>query len=218
MDTRVCVGAIVGAHGVRGQVRIKSFTADPADVAAYGPVESEDGGRRFKLKVVGEVKGLIIAKLEGVNDRNAAEAMRGTRFFVARERLPELEEDEFLYTDLVGLKAEGEDGTLLGTVKGVADFGAGELLDIVLAEGGSLMVPFTKVAVPVVDMANKRLVVIPPVFVEGDGASEARDWAVEAPRSDRSDSEGKAERKPTERSEGRRLRQEKEDQGGDDGE
>ncbi|MGE5515522.1 MAG: ribosome maturation factor RimM [Bacteroidota bacterium] len=168
MDTRVCVGAVAGAHGVRGQVRIKSFTADPADVAAYGPVESEDGTRRFKLKVMGEAKGLIIARLEGVNDRNAAEAMRGTRFFVARERLPELEEDEFLYTDLVGLKAEGEDGVVLGTVKGVADFGAGELLDIVLKEGGSLMVPFTKAAVPVVDIANKRLVVIPPVFVGGE--------------------------------------------------
>lgn len=166
MDARVCVGAVVGAHGVRGQVRIKSFTAEPADVAAYGPVESEDATRRFKLKVTGEAKGLVIAKLEGVNDRDAAEAMRGTRFFVPRERLPELEEDEFLYTDLVGLKAEGEDGEVLGTVKGVADFGAGELLDIVLAGGGSLMVPFTKAAVPVVDIANKRLVVIPPVFVE----------------------------------------------------
>lgn len=168
MTSRVCVGAIVGAHGVRGQVRIKSFTAVPADVAGYGPVESEDGTRRFKLKVMGEAKGLIIAKLEGVDDRNAAEAMRGTRFFVARERLPELEEDEFLYTDLVGLKAEDEDGAALGTVKGVADFGAGELLDIVLKEGGSLMVPFTKAAVPVVDIANKRLVVIPPVFVGGE--------------------------------------------------
>lgn len=175
MDARVCVGAVVGAHGVRGQVRVKSFTADPADVAAYGPVESEDGTRRFKLKVMGEVKGLVIAKLEGVNDRNAAEAMRGTRFYVPRERLPELEEDEFLYTDLVGLKAEGEDGAVLGTVKGVADFGAGELLDITLAQGGSLMVPFTKAAVPVVDIANKRLVVIPPVFVEGDEEGQEGD-------------------------------------------
>jgi 16S rRNA processing protein RimM len=173
MDARVCVGAVVGAHGVRGQVRVKSFTADPADVAAYGPVQSEDGTKTYKLKVTGEAKGLVLVKLEGVNDRNAAEAMRGTRFFVARERLPELEEDEFLYTDLVGLKAEDEEGAVLGTVKGVADFGAGELLDIVLSEGGSLMVPFTKAAVPVVDIANKRLVVIPPVFVEGDGASEA---------------------------------------------
>lgn len=175
MDTRVCVGAIVGAHGVRGQVRVKSFTADPADVAAYGPVESEDRTRTYKLKVTGEAKGLVLVKLDGVNDRNAAEAMRGTRFYVPRERLPKLDEDEFLYTDLVGLKAEGEDGVVLGTVKGVADFGAGELLDIILAQGGSLMVPFTKAAVPVVDIANKRLVVIPPVFVGGEEEGQEGD-------------------------------------------
>lgn len=168
MTTRVCVGAIVGAHGVRGQVRVKSFTAVAADVAAYGPVESEDGSKTFKLKVMGEAKGLVIIKLDGINDRNAAEAMRGIRFYVPRTRLPELEEDEFLYTDLAGLTAEGTDGQVLGTVKGVADFGAGELLDIVLAGGGSLMVPFTKAAVPVVDIANKRLVVDPPAFVESE--------------------------------------------------
>jgi len=159
MTTRVCVGAIVGAHGVRGQVRVKSFTADPADVAAYGPVESEDGTRRFKLKVTGEAKGLIIAKLEGVDDRDAAEALRGMQLFVPRGRLPETEEDEFLYSDLVGLRAEAEDGSVLGTVRGVADFGAGEVLDI-----GTFMVPFTKAAVPVVDIAGGRIVVVPPQY------------------------------------------------------
>ncbi|HTH18356.1 MAG TPA: ribosome maturation factor RimM [Magnetospirillum sp.] len=164
MASRVCVGAIVGAHGVRGQVRVKSFTAEPADVAAYGPVESEDGASRFKLKVMGEAKGLVIAKLEGVNDRNAAEALRGVRFYVSRERLPKTDEDEFFYSDLVGLKAEAVDGSVLGTVRGVADFGAGELLDIGLAAGGSLMVPFTKAAVPVVDVAGGRVVVEPPVY------------------------------------------------------
>lgn len=164
MTTRVCVGAIVGAHGVRGQVRVKSFTAEPADVAAYGPVESEDGTRRFGLKVMGEAKGLVIARLEGVADRDAAEALRGTRLYVARARLPKTEEDEFLYSDLVGLKAEAADGSVLGTVRGVADFGAGEVLDIGQAGGGSFMVPFTKAAVPVVDVAGGRLVVIPPDY------------------------------------------------------
>lgn len=169
MDTRVCVGAVVGAHGVRGQVRIKSFTADPADVAAYGPVESEDGARRFKLKVMGEAKGLIIARLEGVNDRDAAEALRGTQFFVPRERLPETEEDEFLYSDLVGLRAEAVDGSVLGTVRGVADFGAGEVLDI-----GGFMVPFTKAAVPVVDIAGGRVVVVPPQYAPDDKDEEGQ--------------------------------------------
>lgn len=217
MIPQVCVGAIVGAHGVRGQVRIKSFTADPADIDAYGPVTSEDGTRRFKLKVTGEAKGLLIARLEGVADRDAAEALRGTKLFVPRDRLPDPEEDEFFYSDLVGLRAETEDGTVLGIVRGVADFGAGEVLDV-----GPFMVPFTKADVPVVDIAGGRVVVVPPVYAPDDkdeaGASEARDWAVEAPRSDRSESEGQAERKPTERSEDRRLRQENENQGGIDDE
>lgn len=164
MNPRVCVGAIVGAHGVRGQIRVKSFTTDPADVAAYGPVESEDGSRRFKLKVMGEAKGLIIVRLDGVADRDAAEALRGTKLYVPRASLPETEEDEFLYSDLVGLTAEGVDGVVIGTVRGVADFGAGEVLDIGYAGGGSFMVPFTKQAVPVVDIAGRRLVVDPPAY------------------------------------------------------
>ncbi|WP_173975174.1 ribosome maturation factor RimM [Magnetospirillum sp. LM-5] len=168
MTTRVCVGAIVGAHGVRGQVRVKSFTDDPADVAAYGPVESEDGKRRFGLKVVGQSKGLVIAWIDGVTDRNAAEAMKGTRFFVPRDRLPEPEEDEFFYSDLAGLIAFGVDGAEMGRVRGVANFGAGEVLEIQLRDGGSIMVPFTKACVPQVDVAKGRLVVDPPSFAEED--------------------------------------------------
>lgn len=163
MDTRVCVGAIVGAHGVRGQVRVKSFTDDPLDVAGYGPVESEDRGRRFKLKVMGEAKGLVIAKLDGVDDRDAAEALRGTKLFVSREHLPETDEDEFLYSDLVGLRAETADGSVVGAVRGVADFGAGEVLDV-----GAFMVPFTKADVPVVDIAGGRVVVVPPQYAPDD--------------------------------------------------
>jgi 16S rRNA processing protein RimM len=172
MSTRVCVGAIVGAQGVRGQVRVKSFTAEAADVAAYGPVESEDKSRRFKLKVMGEVKGLVIAKLEGVNDRNDAEAMRGTRLYVPRDRLPKTEEDEFFYSDLAGLTVEAADGSVIGTVKGLADFGAGEVLDIGRTEGGSFMVPFTKAAVPVIDVAGGRLVVIPPDYAPDEKEEE----------------------------------------------
>lgn len=172
MTSRVCVGAIVGAHGVRGQVRVKSFTADAADVAAYGPVESEDGSRRFGLKVMGEAKGLIIARLDGVNDRDAAEAMRGTRLFVPRERLPDTEEDEFFYSDLAGLKVEAADGSVIGTVRGVADFGAGEVLDIGRDEGGSFMVPFTRAAVPVVDVKGGKVVVNPPDYAPDEKEEE----------------------------------------------
>lgn len=164
MADRVCVGAIAGAHGVRGAVRIKSFTAQPEDVASYGPVEDESGKRRFTLKLVGEAKGLVIATLEGVRDRNAAEALKGTALYVPRDRLPQTEEDEFLYSELEGLAAERPDGQRLGTVKAVLDFGAGELLEIRLAGGGSILVPFTKLAVPVVDVRGGRLVVDPPDY------------------------------------------------------
>lgn len=174
MDTpKVCVGAIVGAHGVRGQVRIKSFTEVAAHVAAYGPVADESGTRRFTIAVNGEVKGLVIARLDGVNDRNQAEALRGTRLYVPRAKLPATAEDEFLYSDLVGLRAEDETGAVLGTVRGVADFGAGDVLDIKPPQGDSFLVPFTKSAVPVVDVAHGRVVIVPPEYVadedEDDG-------------------------------------------------
>ncbi len=161
---RVCVGAVAGAHGVRGEVRIKSFTETATDVGAYGPVESEDGLRQFGLRVMGEVKGLVIARLEGINDRTTAEGLRGQRLYVPRDQLPQTEEDEFLLADLVGLRAETAEGEGLGTVVGIADFGAGEIMEIALHAGGAMLVPFTREAVPVVAVAEGRLVVCPPTF------------------------------------------------------
>lgn len=173
MGSRVRVGVIAGVHGVRGAVRIKSFTENPADIGYYSPVENEAGSIRFRLKVTGEVKGLVIATLEGVTDRNAAEALKGTELWVARERLPgRLAEDEFLYSDLIGLVVEGPDGKRLGTVKAVADYGAGDVLDIKLEPKGDMMVPFTKDSVPDVDIAGGRLVVIPPVYAPDEKEAE----------------------------------------------
>ncbi|MDA8233015.1 MAG: ribosome maturation factor RimM [Magnetospirillum sp.] len=163
MAARVCVGAIVGAHGVRGAVRIKSFTEQPADIGRYGVVEDERAARTFAFRVIGQVKGLVIAALDGVEDRDAAEALKGTKLFVARERLPETGAEEFLVADLVGLAAEAPDGTKLGTVKAVFDFGAGDVLEIAGA-GGGIMVPFTRAAVPVVDVEGGRVVAVPPVY------------------------------------------------------
>ena len=173
MGPRVCVGVIVGVHGVRGAVRIKSFTEEPADIGFYSPVEDETGTRKIRLKVTGEVKGLVVATLEGVADRNAAEALKGTQLWVSRERLPRTGEDEFLYADLIGLVVEGPDGQRLGTVKAVNDFGAGDVLDIALEPRGGLMVPFTKAAVPVVDVQGGRVVVIPPIYTDGEDAPTA---------------------------------------------
>jgi len=173
MGPRVRVGVIVGVHGVRGAVRIKSFTEEPADIGFYSPVENEAGSIKFRLKVTGEVKGLVIATLEGIADRDAAEALKGTELWVARERLPRLAEDEFLYSDLIGLVVEGVDGKRLGTVKAVADYGAGDVLDIKLEPKGDMMVPFTKDSVPEVDMPGRRLVVIPPVYAPDENEEKS---------------------------------------------
>ena len=174
MASRVCVVIIVGAHGIKGAVRVKSFTEQATDIGRYGPVEDEPAGRRWTLSVLGEAKGLVNVRLEGVVDRNAAEALKGTRLLVPRDKLPQTGEDEFLHADLLGMAAEAPDGAPLGTVKAVLDFGAGEVVEL----SGGLMVPFTRAAVPVVDLAGRRMVVIPPDFApdepgEDQAASEA---------------------------------------------
>lgn len=159
---RVCVGIITGPQGVRGAVRVKSFTAAPEAVAAYGPVEDEAGTRRFELRVVGKAKGVVVATLPGVADRDAAAALKGLRLYVARDALPPPEEDEFYHADLLGLAAELADGTVLGRVRAVHDFGAGDSLEIAPEAGTPLLVPFTRAAVPVIDLAGGRIVVEPP--------------------------------------------------------
>ena len=159
---RVCVGVIGGVHGVRGIVKVKPFTADPADVVAYGPLTDRSGKRVIGLTLLSKHKGQWLARVEGVEDRNAAEALRGTELFAERDRLPTPEEDEFYHADLIGLTAVGTDGAEVGTVRAVHDFGAGDFLEIVCPEGPPLMLPFTRQAVPEIDIAGGRLVVDPP--------------------------------------------------------
>lgn len=173
MAERLLVGVVVGAQGLGGVVRVKSFTANPADLAAYGPVEDE-AGRTLALSVIGETKGVVLTRVAGVTDRNAADALKGARFYVSRDALPAPDEDEFYLADLVGLMAEREDGTALGRVKAVHDFGAGEIIELE-GPGATVMLPFTRAVVPVVDLAGKRIVVAPPTVVgDEDGDSEAR--------------------------------------------
>ncbi|MEQ8398815.1 ribosome maturation factor RimM [Thalassobaculum sp.] len=162
MVDRVCLGAVAGAHGVRGQVKVKPFTENPDDVAAYGLVEDERGDRRFKLSVTGRHKDTVIVRIDGVSDRNAAEALRGTRFYVARAALPEPEEGAFYHADLIGLSVVSVGGETLGRVTSVHDFGAGDLVEYVDANGGQHMLPFTMATVPEVDLVGGRLVVDPP--------------------------------------------------------
>jgi 16S rRNA processing protein RimM len=173
----VLLGRIAGAHGIRGEVRINSFTAAPEDIAAYG--ELTDGrGRVFVIERLRPVKGTAVAaQLQGVRDRTAAEALHGTELFVERAKLPEPDEDEWYYEDLIGLEAVTGEGELAGRVLAVQNFGAGDLLEIRRAEGEpreSLFVPFTKAAVPVVDVKGGRVVIVPPQETD-DEKNEAED-------------------------------------------
>jgi len=165
---RICVAQIGAAHGIRGEVKLKSFTADPMAVKNYGPLSSEDGGRSFELAAVRPAKGHLVVRLRGIDDRNAAEELAGLRLFVPRERLPPPEPDEFYHADLIGLAALGVDGSTIGTVVAVHDFGAGDILEIKPpADGATLMVPFNETFVPSVDIANGRIVVSPPATDAG---------------------------------------------------
>lgn len=163
----VCLGAIAGAHGVRGLVKIKSFTQDPANLTAYGPLADESGERRFEIAVTGQAKGLLVARIAGVEDRDAAQALRGVRLYVARAALPEPKEaEEFYQADLIGLAAEDPQGRPLGKVTAVENYGAGDFLEIQPPEGAPLLVPFTKVVVPLIDLEGGRVVVDLPEEIE----------------------------------------------------
>ena len=165
-DQKLCVGVIVGAHGVRGDVRIKSFTAEPKSLAAYGPLTDAGGRRRFRVSILGEARGALRARIEGVDDRDAAEALAGVELYVDREALPAPDEEEYYHSDLIGLRVELEDGTVFGSVRALHDFGAGDVIEIALASGGTAVLPFTRAAVPVVDPASGRIVVRPPEEIE----------------------------------------------------
>lgn len=166
----VCLGAIAGAFGVRGEVRLKPFTAAPEDIAAYGPVRTENGARRFEIAGLRAIKGGLAARLSGVATREEAEALRGTRLYVDRAALPEsaLEEDEYYHADLIGLIVEDLEGKALGVVIAVQDFGAGDVLEIKPPRGRSVYLPFTKEAAPHLDLAAGRVIADPPAGVFED--------------------------------------------------
>jgi 16S rRNA processing protein RimM len=168
---RIRVGKVVGVHGVRGELKVKAFTEDPHDVAGYGPVADETGTRRFVLATRGAAKdGVVIATIDGVADRSAAEALRGLDLYVDKAALPAVAEGEFYATDLVGLAVVGPDGAAYGRVERVLNFGAGDLLEVA-AEGASdtVLIPFTHAAVPDVDVANGRVMIDPGAALPGDG-------------------------------------------------
>jgi 16S rRNA processing protein RimM len=165
---RIRVARIGAAHGVRGEVKLWSFTEDPLAVADYGPLQTEDGAQAFEIESLRPGKDFLVARLKGVSDRSAAEKLTNTDLFVPRQRLPAIEEaDTFYYADLVGLSAVTADGKTLGTVSAVHNFGAGDIIEIAPTGGGqTLMLPFTEATVPKVDMAARKIVVVPPAASE----------------------------------------------------
>ncbi|MDZ5647246.1 ribosome maturation factor RimM [Nitrospirillum sp. BR 11828] len=162
--TRICVGQFVGSHGVRGRVKVKSFTAVPESLFAYGTLTDESGARAFALTMTGMGKDHFLAELQGVRDRDAADALKGTRLYIARDQLPATEdEDEFYHADLIGLMATTADGEPFGEIKAIYDFGGGDMLEIAhAASGKTVTIPFTRAAVPVVDVKAGVVTVEPP--------------------------------------------------------
>lgn len=162
-DDLICVGAISGAYGVHGEVRVKSFCAAPEDIEAYSPLTSEDGQRSFSLALIRPTKNGFVARIAEVATKEEADALKGTQLFARRDQLPHLPDDEFYYTDLVGLDVFDTGGAALGRVKSVQNHGAADLLEVHAAGATStILLPFTKAAVPTVDLAKRRIVADPP--------------------------------------------------------
>jgi 16S rRNA processing protein RimM len=166
----VLMGRFGAPHGVRGEVRLQSFTADPQDIARYGPLHDKAGHRSFVLlQMRAQGKDMLVARVEGVNDREAAQRLTGVELYLPRDKLPPPEEDEFYLADLVGLRAERVDGAPLGQVIALRNFGAGDILEVRPSAGGeSLMFPFTKAVVPIVDVVGGSVTIAPPEEVEGE--------------------------------------------------
>lgn len=163
---RVCLGVITGTHGVRGEVKVRPFTAEPDALDAYGEVEDAHGRRRFALTVTRVSAKGVICRIAGVDDRDAALALRGTELWLPRERLPEPDADEWYVDDLRGLQVVDTDGQSIGRVRAVVDHGGGDVVEILAEDGRELVVPFTRAHVPEVDLGAGRLVIAAPEWIE----------------------------------------------------
>ena len=165
----VCVAVLVGAFGVKGEVRLKSFCAQPEAIAAYAPLWTEDGSRSFALKLTRGSGSGLTARLTGINTKEEADALRGTELYADRDKLPNLPDDEFYHTDLIGLEVLDTGGTVLGHVRAVHNHGAGDILEIHgPGRTATLLIPFTKKAVPTVDLTARRIIADPPEETEGE--------------------------------------------------
>lgn len=163
MSEKICIGAIAGAFGVHGEVRLKSFTANPASIEDYSPISTEDGNRQFEITLDREIKNGFSARLSGIATKEEADALKGVRLFVPRDCLPTLPDDEYYHSDLIGLNVYDTGGKALGTVKAVLNHGASDLLELnVEGQSQTQLLPFTLDAVPTIDLTLGRIVADPP--------------------------------------------------------
>ncbi|WP_281955846.1 ribosome maturation factor RimM [Pseudophaeobacter arcticus] len=159
----ICVGAIAGSYGVRGEVRLKSFCAQPEEIETYSPLTSEDGSQSYSITLTRAVKGGFCGRIAGVETKEQADALKGLRLFTSRDQLPTLPSDEYYHADLIGVEVFDTGGVLLGTVKSVQNHGASDLLELT-GEGlkGTVFLPFTLAVVPTVDLEQGRIIADPP--------------------------------------------------------
>jgi 16S rRNA processing protein RimM len=169
----ICVARIGAAHGVRGAVKLWTFTEDPLAVKRYGPLQTKDGARQFEVTEVREAKGHLVATLKGIATREDAERLNGVELYVARERLPDTGEDEYYHADLIGLAAVTPANEPLGRVIAIHNFGAGDIIEIAPPSGATMLLPFTNAVVPSVDLAGGRVVIELPGEIVGDTPEDA---------------------------------------------
>ena len=165
---QVCIARIGAAHGVRGAVKLWTFTEDPFAVKRYGPLSTKDGARQFEVTSAREAKGHLVAQLKGIATRDEAERLNGIELYVRREKLPATDEDEYYHADLIGLAAVTTADEALGRVVAIHNFGAGDILEIAPPQGATMLLPFTNAVVPTVDIAGGRVLIELPQEVEGD--------------------------------------------------
>jgi 16S rRNA processing protein RimM len=168
MAARICIARIGAAHGVRGAVKLWTFTEDPLAVKQYGPLLTKDGARSFEVASAREAKGHLVATLKGVATREEAERLNGLELYIAREKLPATEEDEYYHADLIGLAAVSATDEPLGRVTAIHNFGAGDIIEIAPPHGATMLLPFTHAVVPMVDLEGGRVVIELPDEIEGE--------------------------------------------------
>ena len=174
MSALVCVARIGAAHGVRGAVKLWTFTEDPFAIKRYGPLLSKDGKRQFEVATAREARDHLVATFKGVATRDEAERLNGIELYVPREKLPATDADEYYHTDLIGLAAVTTDGDALGHVLAIHNFGAGDIIEIAPPKGTTLLLPFSNAVVPEVDLAGGRVVIALPQEIEGEEPSSGR--------------------------------------------